>query len=67
MVAAQQMRSAGTGAMTLCAFAQRRDYAGIGGKPEIVVATEREMLASVHPKARALGAVVDAAAAAQAL
>jgi hypothetical protein len=67
MVAAHQMRSTGTGAVTLCAFAQSLDHARIGGKPEVVVAAEREIFASVHPKARALGAVVDAAAAAQAL
>ena len=61
------MRCTGTGAIPLRAFAQRRDHARIGRKPKVVVAAEREIFASVHPNARALGAVGDAAAAAQTL
>jgi hypothetical protein len=53
--------------MTLRAFAQSLDHARIGGKPEVIVAAEREIFASVHEKARSLDAVVDAAVAAQAL
>jgi hypothetical protein len=61
MVAAQQMRSARTGAMTLRAFAQSLYNARIGGKPEVVVAAERQIFASVHPGARALRRIEHAA------
>ena len=67
MVAAHQMRRAGPGTVSLRALAQGLDYARIGSKTEVIVAGKGKILASVHPKAWALGKVVDVAAAVQTL
>ena len=67
MVAGHQMRRAGPGTVSLRALAQGLDYARIGSKTEVIVAAERKIFTSVHQTVCALGAVVDAAAAAQSL